>query len=153
MATRIVEFTTGGLDEVCAVMAEMADRRRPFMNVRPAVDEERIPKPMAGILGLFSNRVPVLPVGTWVPAPDGKGPTSLGVQHPTGRKVGKELGEAGLRPDPTWKGIQDHPKRGLVLEIPADTAPTAVLAWLLPVMIHLSPITLDGEWRATFDHL
>jgi len=96
--------------------------------------------------------VPALPVGTWVPATSGQGPTSLGVQHPVGRKVGHELGEAGLRPDPSWKGIQDHPRRGLVLEIPADTPPATVMAWLLPVLTHLSPIALTGDWRATLEH-
>lgn len=147
-----VDFTTDDVAGVVGAMAELAAAGGGWVNVRPVMEQEDLPPP-PGWTSLFSARSPtVLPVATWVagvPRRDGsREPATIGIQHPVGRKVATRLVEAGLRPPATWRGRQDNPRRGLVVEVPADEDPAVVLDWLLRVVQELSPVPLTGDWRA-----
>lgn len=147
----LIDFTTDERSVVLAAMADLVTAGAGWLNLRPLVEQEDLPPP-PGLASLFSAKGPPLPIATWVPAPrrDGTatGPASVGLQHPVGRKVATRLVEAGLRPPATWRGRQDNPRRGLVVEVPADEDPAVVLDWLLRTMVELSPMPLAGEWRA-----
>ena len=153
-STDIIDFRSGQLAQVVAHMRGVAERRDGWMNLSPVLEEEDLPR-RTGIEGLLAGRLPLLPIATWIPGQPKRGrvpPTSLGIQHPAQTKVGRRLGDAGLRPPADWHGKQDHPRRGLILELPDGTDPAEVLAWLLPVIEELAPVELDGDWRATFHH-
>jgi hypothetical protein len=44
----------------------------------------------------------------------------------------------------------DHPRRGLVLEVPSGTDPQLIVSWLLRAARALSTITLPDAWVAAF---
>jgi hypothetical protein len=149
---RQLTFTVGAATEVEAAMRELATSGG-WMNLHPLVDEGDLPPIQTGLLSLLSPKTPALPVGTWVPGGSGrKGPEpdELGVSHPRRRKMLVELAERGVTRPEGWVRKQDHATRGIVLALPHGTDPTPVLAWLTAAMSVLSPVDLDGTFRASF---
>lgn len=148
-----LDLTTHERAGLVEVARQLDAAGRGWINVRPVVDEDRLP-PRPGILAaIFSAKGTVLPVGTWVPSPlpdgdDERRPSTVGIAHPAGTKVATHLVEAGLRPPEGWRGIQDNPRRGLVVEIPAGTDGAVVVDWLLDAMVELCPIADVDDWRA-----
>src|SRR4051812_36364882 len=89
-----------------------------WVNVRPDVDPDDVPQQPSG-MGLFSARGPIVPLGTISPSgPVKRGVprVSLGLLHGLGRKAVPALAEAGVAVDPAWRLLQDHPRRGLVID-------------------------------------
>ena len=71
---------------------------------------------------------------TLVPGPptrQGHEPDSLGIEHDAGRFAATQLADAGVPVPSGWRRLGDHPRRGLVLELPDGTEPAVVLDWLL----------------------
>ena len=148
----IVDFRTDDTSVVLDHMRALESARDGWMNLNPVVDEEDLPR-RSGLDALLAGRLPVLPVATWVPGEHKRGrtqPSSIGIEHPVGKKVARRLGDAGLRPPPGWQGKQDHPRRGLIVTSDGEADVDAVLAWVLGVLVELSPTELDGDWRAGF---
>jgi hypothetical protein len=140
--------------EVVDRMAAMVGARRGWVNLEPQVpDPENLP---AGALGggVFSNRGPAIPLCTWTaPTLNRKGvlgPQSIGVQHATGSRARPRLRELRLEVPQGWIVRGDHPKRGLVVELPADTDPATALDWLLAAGEALVTIEVTGRWHAAF---
>lgn len=108
-----------------------------WVNLQPEVGElpdEEGP----GWFGIFGARGPVVPFATWH-----LGDRSAGIQHGTGPKVATRVDvPAG------WRVAQDHPKRGLVVRVPAGVRDADVLAWLLATGEALCPAPLLGRWVA-----
>jgi hypothetical protein len=146
----LVDFTTGERDVIVDVLRGLVDAGAGWVNIRPLVDEDDLPPP-PGLAAVFSAKGPPLPIGTWVFSRHRDGTpaaSSIGIAHPAGTKVATRIVDAGLRPPPTWRGRQDNPRRGLVVEVPPDGDVAEGLDWLLRVLLELSPIALAGEWRA-----
>ncbi len=104
-----------------------------WINVVPDIHKD-VPIPATPTaLAVFSKRGPVVPLGTWVVAKlSGRTrlPNQLGIQHGIGSAAKKRLSESvGL--DPTWRVTQDHPRRGLVVELPPDQTLDKAAEWLL----------------------
>jgi hypothetical protein len=47
-----------------------------------------------------------------------------------------------------WKVTQDHPRRGLVAEVPADADNRTVVDWLLRAAAAVCQIPSTGRWQA-----
>ncbi len=140
-----------GRAPVVAIMVELAALPGTgWVNFDAGVDKD-VPVPSRSLLGgLIGARGPDLPHCSWVPEPNS--PTSIGIQHGSGPRAARRLTEAGLAPPPSWQLRQDHPRRGLVVEVPAGSAPAAqeeVLDWLLRAARALSTVPLSGFWLAT----
>ena len=75
--------------------------------------------------------------------------TELADADEVGRQ--KMAGQWAILPD-GWRQVQDHPKRGIVLEARPGTTPDpdATLEWMLAALQALTPMPLTGLWRATF---
>src|SRR5439155_25368450 len=112
----VVSFTAGEV----SVVAERLDPRG-WVNMQPGVAEEHLPPPSSGLFGLFSSRGPTIPLCTWH-----RGERSAGVQHGTGPKVASRI-----EVPRGWRVAQDHPRRGLVVRVPADVSDVDVLRWLV----------------------
>ena len=151
--SRVVEFTLDDRGAVIDLMRELAARRHGWVNVQPLVEPEQMPAPTGGIvLGWLTGGLPPLPIGTWIAPRVRRGqlrPGSLGLAHNANAKVARRLVAAGIVTPPGWRAVQDNARRGVVLEVPADTDPEAVLDWLLRAMEHLSDIDCFGDYRAT----
>jgi len=88
---------------------------------------------------------------TWMHRRDGRGRhwVELGIAHLSGRRAGPQLVEHAL-PVPTgWVVEQDHPRRGLVLALPATDAHAEVLRWGLRAIEVLAGVPRPfASWRA-----
>lgn len=146
----VVEF--GWADPEVAVMRmdELARRRDGWLNVSPKVDYEE--PPPGALAKIFGARGPMIPVGTWIPgAPTRNGfePTTVGLQHGMGQRLLFALRDAGQGTPEGWKTLQDHARRGVVLQIPDDTDPAVVLDWIMRVSEIVLASEPTGRFRAT----
>ncbi|HXW36147.1 MAG TPA: hypothetical protein VEJ87_16345 [Acidimicrobiales bacterium] len=149
----VVEFTADDATPVVERMRDLANAHRGWVNLQPGIHPDDEPPPPSGLAALFAANAPffAVPVCTWTPGRmTRRGPAhdSLGIQHGTGPKVVARLASAGLPLKEGWRWTQDHPRRGLVLSLPAGTDPGEVVLWLIEATDILSAIDLTGDWRA-----
>lgn len=130
---QIVVFDPADLQPVLAELGPSG-----WVNLQPEADLDAEPDESSGLFGVFSSRGPTVPFATWHP-----GERSAGIQHGTGPKLAKrvELPEG-------WRVVQDHPRRGLVVRVPAGAPDEDVLAWLVATAGPLCPLPLLGRWVA-----
>jgi hypothetical protein len=108
-----------------------------WVNFEPDV-EDPPPDPPQGWFGnVFSSRGPGMPMATWHP-----GERSAGLEHPGTSKVDRAEVPVG------WVIRQNHPRRGLVVRVPAEVADADVLRWLVDLGEKLSPVPTHGKWHA-----
>ena len=108
-----------------------------WVNLQPETDAEA-ETPISGFFSALGARGPAVPFCTWLPAE-----RSAGIQHGTGPKVARRV------EIPTgWRVTQDHPRRGLVVQVPPDVADEQVLRWLVATGASLSTVPLLGRWVA-----
>lgn len=109
-----------------------------WVNLQPEIEADDAPPEGGGFFGIFSARGPLIPLCTWHP-----GERSAGVQHGTGPKVAPRIDvPAG------WRVVQDHPRRGLVVRVPAGVSDTEVLRWLVDAGTRLCPVRMGDQWVA-----
>lgn len=148
-----VEFRPDHPEAVIARMEGILIRRDGWVNLQPGIDPaDEPPAPSALSLVFGATSFPV-PVATWVPGRIRHGSPAhdtIGLQHATGPRVVRRLAELGVPLPEGWRWSQDNPRRGLVVELPPDTPPAAVVDWLVRAAEALSTIPLTGDWRAVF---
>lgn len=147
----VLVFDRRHLDPVVALMRPLAAARDGWLVVDPGVDVEDLVPP-SNLLGLFTGRGSDVPQCSWVPGERRRGrptPLSVGVQHGAGRRARPALVEHGIHVPAGWTVVSDHPKRGLVLQVPDEAPHAEVLGWLLQAASALSRVPLDDEWRAS----
>lgn len=151
-----LRFERSDTGVILARMSEAAVTRdgRRWMNMVPDVDPDDVPSSQ-GLLGAaFSGRGQAIPEGTWVPPATGRRgitPASLGIGHGQGRDALQFLAERGVVVPTGWTPRQDHPKRGIVIDLPeTEGALEAVLGFLMRALEALSPVECDGRFIAVF---
>jgi len=153
-----LDFTVAGRDVLIARLREFSARHRGWVNLLPVVDDDGedetpddAPRARAGVFAWLSARGPDLPIATWVAGEDKRNtvqPDSIGLQHPGGPRALVTLAREGVDLPEGWKRLSDHPKRGLVVEVPVGTDPADCLDWLLRAAEALTPRALPARWRA-----
>lgn len=148
----VVEFDPLILETIVGRMATMVERRGGWVNFEPMIPEDEEMPTIGGVTGLFSNRGPAIPLCTWTaPAESRKGvvgPQSIGIQHAFGTNAKARFAEVRLAIPEGWRMRSDHPKRGLVIELPADEDVGAALDWLLAAGEALVTVPVTGRWTA-----
>ncbi len=152
-----VDFGAGSeaRHEVVEAMEAVAVDLDGWVTFEPLFDEDALPPVRASWLDVFSGRGPIVPDASWVPG-ERKGervtPLSVGLRHPSGARAVARLTEAGHPVPEGWRVVQDHSKRGVVLEARpgADVDADATLDWIFAALATLTPVPLTGLWRATF---
>ena len=151
----VVRFERGAPDELLATMQDLARDRDGWVNLQAVGKElDEVPDAPPGRAGMFawlSPRRTVIPVSTWVPGPPtrhGHEPDSLGIEHDAGRFAATQLADAGVPVPAGWRRLGDHPRRGLVFELPDGTEPAAVLDWLFRASDVLASTPLPPTWVA-----
>ena len=120
-----IPFTPPDMTEVVDALARGAQ----WVNLQPAIDPAELPPPRSFVVGLFGNQGPLVPFCTWH-----RGERMAGIQHASGPKLVRRIDvPAG------WRVTQDHPKRGLVVEVPGGVGDAEVLGWLVRVAAPLGP--------------
>ena len=148
-----VEFQPDRVDDIVAAMEAVDGAGAGWVNFEPAVDAEDVAAAGSATFALFSARGPIVPLATWTPARTQRRgrrePAMIGLQHPAGSKAKPLLVELGHPVPDGWIVVQDHVRKGLVVNLPAGVAPADALGWLLRAARLLSSIPLAGGWRAT----
>ncbi len=116
-----------------------------WINVHPSHDE--VDQRALGRPGFFAARGPTIPLGTFVV---GSGSTAhqLGLEHAGGRGAAAVLQQAGVALPPGTRLVQDHPRRGLIFALAADSEPATVATLLVEAAVQLTPIPLPQRWFA-----
>jgi len=143
----VVEFRDDDRGRVLAHMDAALARRRGWMNLQPVpVHEEEA----ATTTSIFSGpSPPKLPLCTWkVEERRGRIETTLGIQHGVGSRIAPHLRQAGVSAAPGWRVLQDHRRRGLVLQVPPDAEHEVVLDWLMRAGQLLALVDTTGSWAA-----
>jgi hypothetical protein len=141
---KTLEFTD---DESSAVEAlgGLGDGRG-WCNLTPQIDADEVEVLSPSVFSLRTKRG--APVASFVTSPPRRGerrPSTLGVLHTRG-KLGKELVAQLLRGAP-FTIRQDHQTRGLLFEVPPDTASTTVLQTMCRLLEALCDYDRTGQWR------
>ncbi|MHB8671755.1 MAG: hypothetical protein ACYDAD_14545 [Acidimicrobiales bacterium] len=146
----ILHFTRDTGDEVLSTMERLAEGHSGWINFRPEVPEDQEVR-REGAFGFLSGIGPVVPLCTWFAGEarrKGFEPPAVGIQHGTGPRAIVRLVAMGAKVPTGWLISQDHPRRGLVLRLPADEPADRVLEWLLRAGDVLCPIPMTGRWTA-----
>jgi len=144
---RVVEFSPDHADVVIAHMDAARGRRRGWVNLQPVpVDEEEA----ATTTTLFSGpSPPKLPLCTWkVEERRGRVETTIGIQHGAGERVAPRLREAGVTAPADWRVVQDHRRRGLVVQVSSGAPADVVVDWLVRAGERLALVPTTGRWAA-----
>jgi hypothetical protein len=148
----LIDFTPTDTEAVVARMTVVARDRDGWINFHPWVeDDEELPTVAAGFLAWAKARGPSIPEATFVPGERkrrGDQPNSIGIQHPSGPKARLTLADKGIAIPEGWRIRADHPRRGLVIEIPDDSPLDVVLDWLVRASQALTPAVLPERWVA-----
>jgi hypothetical protein len=136
------------LTPVEAILRELAEQARGWVNLLPEVEPGHEPPARSALAAVFSARGDTVPLVTWTaPATAGERATA-GITHGSGPKALARLADAGLPLRTGWLRAADHPRRGLVVTIPANEDPGDALWWLLAAAHALCPVPLTGSWLA-----
>lgn len=144
-------FRPDAPDVVVAQMDRLALAHQGWINLNPGAREEDVPPPSMGLGTLLTGTVHEVPVCTWAPGKLGRKGIerdSVGIQHNTGTKAVARLATLGVPIPAGWRWTQDHPRRGLVVRVPAEVPHAEQLAWLLDAGTAFSTVPLTGEWEA-----
>jgi hypothetical protein len=144
---RLIEFTDDELGDVADAVAALRDGE--WCNIEPYLDQDdldelrnRIPHPL---VRMFQKAGAPIPLGTIART---GGVLSVGLEHPHAAKAIVFLRDNGVATPREWKIKQDHPRRGIVLEVAAATPPTELLTWLTRAGRMLSSARIGREWTA-----
>jgi len=136
---------------VVAAMAELEAAHRGWVNLQPGIRPEDEPPPGSVLGVVFGGVAPEVPVCTWVAGRAGRrgvAPDRIGIQHATGGRAIRRLAEAGVTVPAGWRWVQDHPRRGLVVQVAPGTPAAQVVAFLVAAGEVLSRVPLTGTWLA-----
>jgi hypothetical protein len=144
---RLLEFSDDDLTEVVDALRSM--RVGDWANIEPYVDQAelddlraRSPHP---IVRAFQKAGAPIPLGTVARTAPG---LSIGLEHGHGARALPFLREHDLAKPDDWKLKQDHPRRGLVFEVPATTDLEAAVRWILRAAKLLGAVRVGREWTA-----
>ncbi len=147
-----LEFGTADDPELVGFLATVKAGGTGWINIEPIIEEENEP-PQPGPFAFLGGSTHKVPNITWMPAKpasDGTGrPTTVGIQHAAGPRLAWKLRDLGLPVPEGWRITQDHPRRGLVAQVPADADDRSVMGWLLQAATAACAVPTTGRWRAS----
>jgi hypothetical protein len=110
-----------------------------FINLGPGVNAEHVPV-RSGLMSIFSNRGPSVPLATWTPG-------EIGLQHGLGGRAAPWLSDHGCAALTEWYVAADNPRRGLVLKTYATPAADTI-TWLVRATNLVCPFDVVFPWQA-----
>lgn len=145
-----IEFDPRRADAIVVHMDHLADAGDGWMNLLPGVPEEDAEPPARGVFSVFfGSASPPVSMCTWTPARKDRSDSfeTVGILHPRGRNVVRQLAELDVALPQGWRVRQDSPSRGLVVGVPP--CPHAeTLDWMIRAGSALSKVPLTGVWKA-----
>jgi len=150
-----IEIRPDDVAPLAETMRRFAADQDGWVNLQPVALDEDTPPPGRGLAILFGAAPSAVPVCTWVPGrADHRGQRldQVGIQHASGPRAVPRLAAEGLVLPDGWRWRQDNARRGLVIELPTASDPSAILTWLMAAGTRLALTDLDGRWRARIYH-
>lgn len=145
------EFAPEATGAVVVHMEREAASHSGWINARPVILPQDEP-PAPGMFAIFGGSPHKVPRLTWLPGAEGRdgatGRATVGLQHAGGPHAVRHLRDLGHPVPEGWRVTQDHPRRGLVAEVPAEADHAAVLGWLIEAGLALCEVPVTGLWRA-----
>jgi hypothetical protein len=146
---RQVRFTRPDPQPLVEIVAALDAAHRGWVNVAPDLGDDQTASQRGG---WFSARGPAAPHATYLAGRVRRGGRAdraqLGIEHASGTKAARRLAEGGHAVPSGWVVRQDHPKRGLVVEVPSEEPARSVVGWLLEAAVLLSRVPLGERWVA-----
>ena len=147
-----LEFRLPTAVAVLARMDALSAAHDGWINLLPGVPEEEVEAPSIGVFSaLFGTAQAPVSMCTWMPSTRGRRGSpeeTVGVLHPRGRFVVRQLETLGVSVPGEWRVRQDHGRRGLIVHPPTGTSHSAVLDWMLRAGVALAIVPLTGTWQA-----
>jgi hypothetical protein len=149
-APELLDFSIDDPSGLVEIMTALTAAQHGWITLTPGIDPDDAPMPKSVLASLFSGTGPPVPVCTWVAPESGQKPphAELGVLHQAGPKAVRYLEEHGAGLPDRWVVLADHPRRGLVIALPPDTAHADALDWLMRAATVLTRVPLTGAWQA-----
>jgi hypothetical protein len=135
---------------VLEALAWLAANRDGWVNLLPGVEEDT-PVEAPGLFSFFGPQQPPVSMCTWMPPGRGRHgveEVTVGILHPFGKRVVRELADGGIGVPSQWRVAGDHPRRGLIVRVPLTVSNSDVLTWTLAAGEYLCPIPMTGMWEA-----
>jgi hypothetical protein len=126
-----------------------------WLNIEPDVDKDRIHTGSV-FWKAFSSRGPMIPQFTWTAATNRKGayqPSEVGLTHPSGVSVLDRIIDFKITIPKQWQLLQDHPKRGIVFQLPELYSPDEVILFAISVIPVVCPFETDGSFSLVYPDL
>jgi hypothetical protein len=145
-----VDFIPDAPAEVLEYMSQLSRAGDGWINLTPKIEGNEESKPL-GFFTLFGGGSTGVTMCTWIPKsddPSGRDQIRLGITHNTGLRAVAQLQSVAFPIPENWGVEQDHPRRGLVLNVPSDEPNERVLAWAIGAGGSLSRAGRVGAWRA-----
>jgi hypothetical protein len=145
------EFSPADLNPVLAAAAWLSAHRDGWLNLLPGVETDAEPVEAPGLFSIFGSTAKPVSMCTWMPPGRGRrslDEVTLGIMHARGTRVLPDLAARGIMLAPTWRVWSDHPRRGLVVKIPASADDAEVLGWAVGAGGELCSLPLTGSWQA-----
>jgi hypothetical protein len=152
--TESFEFTPSDVGRVGAYLETLCDSGDGWINLLPGVVEESddAEASSGGVFSiLFGSKTSPVTMGTLMPPKRARAQfdgVTVGLMHPMGGKVVRQLAELGVELPAGWVVRQDHPRRGLVVRAPVGTSTNDVVGWSVRVGGALCRQEMTGQWRA-----
>lgn len=135
-----------------AAFAERVAARSGWVNLFPEVDEEDVVAVTPSVIGaLFRAPGPPIPQATLLAPTTGRRgsrPGQLGITHGVGAMVLARLAADGVERPAAWTVVQDHVRRGIVLELDDPPDPHEAVTWAIRAGTLLCPVPTTGGWLA-----
>lgn len=148
-----IEFGFAAPEPAVAALTQLvAEGDGGWVNLLPEVEEEAAAAVTpSAVAAIFRAPGPPIPQVTLMPPRSGRRgdkPAQLGLTHGVGTRVIPRLRDQGLPLPEGWKVVQDHVRRGLVLDLSDPLDPAGAVEWGLRAAIALCPIPTTGAWLA-----
>jgi hypothetical protein len=148
-----LEFWPGDATGVLAAMGQIDDANEGWINLLPGIAEPqeapRVPGPLSALFG--GGQTGGTTMCTWMPA-KGRGRNAhegmLGIMHPKGRHVVRQLAQMNIALPEGWRVRVDHQRRGLVAGVPQTAPHGLVLEWAIEAGSALCVEPQTGRWQA-----
>ena len=145
-----MEFRLDEPKDILGYMARLLGAGDGWINLTPKVSDEAETTSL-NFLTLFGGGSTGVAMCTWLPEvreSRGRNHVRLGISHVTGLRARAQLYSLAIPIPTNWRVVQDHPRRGLVLEVPSEEPNELVLTWALAAVSALNRLDRAGIWRA-----
>ena len=153
--TETFEFMPPEFGRVGAYLETLCESGDGWINLLPGIveDEEDVQEASSGgvFSMLFGSKTSPVTMGTLMAPKRARAPfdgVTIGLMHPAGAKVVRQLAERGVTLPSGWIVRQDHPRRGLVVRSSVGAAAADVVAWAVQAGGALCRQEMTGQWRA-----